>query len=274
MSQNPTAHVYTVRAGSDDFLPLVTVLLYWPSHLPLASTLASILQQTDVDLEIILLQEGQAPNLLNLPLLDWPETVPLYLLESDYPCGKARLVNLALDHVQGDFLLVLEAGDELAEDALGTMVEELDQSEPGTLGVYGDIELWHPDEFEHELETLTGELSNNRFWLLARIEQQKTIAPPLVRTETMRRLGGYPTHYPSQGWLLADTAFALALLQEGKLDYLPAISLRRFSALRDGTLAEDERCILQLLLRQAAKRMSPPPEFFPASYKQKPLGHR
>jgi hypothetical protein len=39
-------------------------------------------------------------------------------------------------------------------------------------------------------------------------------------------------------------------------------------------VAEDEQYILQLLLRQAVKRMSPPPDFYPASYKQKPLGRR
>jgi hypothetical protein len=272
MNRYPLAHVYTVRLGSDNLLPLVTVMLYWPSHLSLAASLASILRQTDVDLEIILLQEGQAPNLLELSQLDWPETVPLYLLTADYPCGKSHLVTLGLEHVHGDYLLVLDSGDELAEDALGTMVEELDQSEPGTVGVYGTALLCHPHEWGESSETLYGDLSNNRFRLLSLLEQQKSIAPPLVRTETMRKLGGYPTNYPSQGWLLADTAFVLTLLPEGKLDYLPEISLRRFAAPTDPFLAEDEQRILQLLLRQAAKRLSLPPDFLPITYKQKPLG--
>ncbi|MGZ4133750.1 MAG: glycosyltransferase [Tumebacillaceae bacterium] len=234
--------------------------------------MASILQQTDVDLEIILLQEGQAPSLHELTQLDWPETVPLYLLTADYPCGKSHLVKLGLEHVHGDYLLVLDSGDELAEDALGTMVEELDQSEPGTIGVYGTVELYHSHEWGESLETLHGDLSNHRFRLLSLLEHQKGIAPPLVRTETMRRLGGYPTNYPSQGWLLADTAYVLALLVEGRLDYLPEISMRRAATPTDPFLAEDEQRILQLLLRQAAKRISAPPDFLPITYKQKPLG--
>lgn len=278
MSRNPTANVYTLRAGSDDLLPLVTLLLYRAGDAPLDRTLVSILSQTDVDLEIILLQDGQAPSDVTRLLQEWPLAVPLYLLETAYPCGKARCVNLGLIHATGDTVLVLEAGDELAEDALGTMVEELDQSEPTVLGVYGNLEFWQPPRLgDALLTTLGGEMSNDRYWLLSLLEQQKRIAPPLVKTAKMRELGGYPIHYPSQGWLLADTAFVLSLLTSGQLNYLPDIHMRRnLSLTPDVWEDEDEQRILQLLLRQAAKRITPPPEFHPASLRQqalqKPLG--
>ena len=238
-------NLYTLRAPSRELLPRTTIFLYGTDRYLLSDTLYSVACHTDQQLEVIVLHDGLVSPATYRILAEAPASLPLQLLETEQPRGLARAVNAMLKHLESDFVLILEAGDTLHTD-LSAMTEELLNADEDTLGVYGDLELGN--------RLLRGESSASPHRLLALLHEQARIAPPLLRREALLDNGRMPTDYPSEGWLLPDTALVLHLLHAGRLAYHRNILIRRPLRPLDAHQKQDERALLNVLLRRTAKR--------------------
>jgi hypothetical protein len=265
MTRNITAAFSKLRAGKLDLLPIVTILLHvsdkstWSN---LVVTLETLARQRFAEFETIVLLDGpflSPSDVLTLARPVWPSHLPLYVLQSDLPCGKSRCVNLALSRTDSDYLAVLEAGDRPEREWLSLSVDSLDAAPESVIGVYGDLERWQ-EEGDHAnlITSVSGPKTPSRRRLLALLAKQQQIAPPLLVREAAEKVGGYPTDYPGQGWMLADTAFALALLQEGTLLHDKRLHLPRYAPAPSRFERQDERTLARVLVRQAAKRLQLP----------------
>ncbi|MGB8955385.1 MAG: glycosyltransferase family 2 protein [Tumebacillaceae bacterium] len=238
-------NLYTLRAPSGELLPRTTIFVYGTDRFLLSDTLRSVARRTDYQLEVIVLHDGPVSPATYRTLAEAPASLPLRLLETEQPRGPARAVNAMLMHLESDYVLILEAGDTLQTN-LDTMTEELLDADEETLGVYGDMELGS--------RLLHGESSASPHHLLALLHEQTRIAPPLLRLEALLDNGRLPTDYPSEGWMLPDTALVLHLLDTGRLSYVPNILISRPPRPLDAHQKRDERALLNLLLRRTAKR--------------------
>ncbi|ARU63400.1 hypothetical protein CBW65_22205 [Tumebacillus avium] len=260
MRRNPTADLSTLRFRAKDLLPTTTLLLYGQDNTLLKKSLQSIQRQQGVILDCLLLADDPHFEPGDLPLKHWPERFNLRVLRPSIPCGKSRLVNLALPHISGQNALVLQAGDRFERREIALMEKKLAQAPPRTLGVYGNLELWdHTPQGDRVTRTVTGADTRSKTRFLSHFKKDHRIAPPLLPAKFLKKTG-YPTEYPSEGFLLADAAFTLSLLRSGSLAYHPDLCIRRYT---DCELAlfqkEDERRILNVLLRKTAKDLSLPP---------------
>ncbi|HEU4962337.1 MAG TPA: glycosyltransferase family 2 protein [Bacilli bacterium] len=254
MSRTPTAMVRTLRSGAHNLLPRTTILLYGREAALLNQTLNNLRRQLHGECAVFVLADNPRIQSADLLPATWPRTLPLVHVQPNIPCGKAKLVNLALENVRGDYLLVLEAGDDPDHDLLSNLEYNLSRADDETVGQYGDLELWDNNASPpRHIRTCRGERTASRRRLLARLGKQTWIAPPLLRLDAVKRVGGYPTDYPGEGRLLADTALYLRLLRQGRLNYDPDLSIRRMYH-PNRRLRQDESNLLQVLLRLQKKR--------------------
>lgn len=251
--------VYTLRSASRHLLPQTSVLLYGNSGDALRRALHGVAAYLHERFEVLLLHDGPLPQ-GNFELgRRWHRRTPLTLIATDRPCGPAHCANAALEQVQGEQVLLLQAGDLLDPDGLAQLSDRLQRAPATTVGVYGDLQGWEGTaQNQRYVRTYTGEPKAGRRHLFARLKQQTHLAPPLVRAQALQQIGGYPTDYPGQGWQLGDTALALALLATGTLTYQPDLTIRRLLPPRPAAQRFDERKLLNVLLRQHAKRLQVP----------------
>lgn len=253
MSRTPSAVFRTLRSGARNLLPRTSILLYGRDANGFRKTLDTLKRQLNTRMAVTLLLDD--PHLDPDDTLPgkWPRSLPLHTLTTDIPCGKAKLLNLALEHLRGDYLLVLEAGDDPDLDLISSLEHKLSSTDDATIGAYGDLELWSQGPSPRLLRTCRGERSANRRRLAARLKQQTCIAPPLLELDTLRRIGGYPTDYPGEGRLLSDTALVLRLLESGNLAYVHDATIRR-PCPNNRRLKQDESNLLNVLTRLSLKK--------------------
>jgi glycosyltransferase involved in cell wall biosynthesis len=261
MRQTPTAVLSTLRSRAKDLLPTTTVLLYGQDSTLLKKSLQSIKRQQGVTLECLLLADDPKYDPGDILPKNWPERFSLRLLKPSYPCGKSHLVNLALPYISGRHALVLQAGDRFEREEIAAMEQKRDQSASETAAVFGDLELWKSTwQGDCITQAIPGSPAESKRRFLARISRDHRLAPPLVSAKLLKKIG-YPTDYPGEGYLLADTAFLLTLLGETTLEYHADLCIRRSVDAYIGPLhhqKEDERRILNVLLRQTAKQLGLP----------------
>ncbi|ASS74839.1 hypothetical protein CIG75_07505 [Tumebacillus algifaecis] len=259
MRRNPTADLSTLRSRAKDLLPTTTVLLYGQDDTLLKKSLQSIRRQQHVTLDCILLTDDPHYEPGQLPLKHWPERFALRHLKPDFPCGKSRLVNLALPHISSRHVLVLQAGDRFERDEIALMEKKLALAPPHTAAVFGNLELWESSpQGDRITKALPSIMTRSMRRLLNHLKREHRLAPPLLPAKLLKRIG-YPTDYPGEGFLLADTAFTLALLQEGTLEHHADLCIRRYTNTELACFQkEDEKRILHVLLRQSAKDLSLP----------------
>lgn len=246
---------YTLRSDTSNLLPKTSVLLYGTDPVRMQRSLPGLAAQTHDSFEVILLHDGPLlPSFLTVSR--WPRRVRLSLVTADTPCGPAKLLSAAEHAVRGEEALVLQEGDRLDPDELSKMSRKLEGAPAATVGVYGDLEVWEgTDRQQRFMRTLKGEPSPSRRKLLQRLARQPGLAPPLVRMSAWRRAGGYGADYPGEGFLQSDSAFLLSLLGEGRLQYDPNLYVRRTLPPQSKARLQDERMVLNVLLRQASRRL-------------------
>ncbi|TCP54686.1 hypothetical protein EV586_104307 [Tumebacillus sp. BK434] len=260
MRRNPTADLSTLRFRAKDLLPSTSLLLYGLDNTLFKKSLQSIQRQQGVSIDCLLLADDPYYDPGALSLKHWPDRFSLRVLTPSIPCGKSRLVNLALPHINGRNALVLQAGDRFERGEIALMEKKLAKAPSRTVGVYGDLELWeNTPQGDRVIRTVAGANTRSKTRFLSRFKKEHRTAPPLLPAKLLKSIG-YPTSYPGEGFLLADAAFTLSLLRSGTLDHHPELCIRRYAASEPALFQkEDERRILNVLLRQTAKDLSQPP---------------
>jgi hypothetical protein len=146
-------------------------------------TLDSIVASTDVDLEIVVVDdhsrdEGRA--VVARFMADNPG-IPMVLLGSDVNRGLAASRNLAVQESRADLIMVMDADNLLYPNCIRTLRDALD-ADPGAAFAYATLEA-----FGHE-PGLRSELGWFPRWLC---ESNYIDAQGLVRRSTFERHGGY-----------------------------------------------------------------------------------
>ncbi|MFD2169113.1 hypothetical protein [Tumebacillus lipolyticus] len=258
MRRNLHATQHTLRPRVKDLLPTTSVLIYGQDSTLFKKTMLSLSRQRNVSLECLLLIDEPNFNLRSLSITkQWPRRFALSLLLADSPCGKSHLVNLASSHITGQHTLVLQAGDRFEKNEIAAMERKLSEAPAQTIGVFGDLQLWEYSQNGDRIKrTIAGFDFHSAQHFLSELSCEHRLAPPLVLTDHFKQ-HGYPTDYPSEGYLLADTAYVLSLLENGMFEYHPDLCISRYhSAELPLYKPEDEMHILNILLRQTAKELS------------------
>jgi LmbE family N-acetylglucosaminyl deacetylase len=126
-------------ANGPQDLPLVSVLVRSMNRPSLAETLASVVQQTYSNIEIVVVN---AAGQKHAPLSYLPEQLQFRLVEpSNFASlDRSAAANLALDDAQGSLALFLDDDDLLAPEHLQRLVQALNDK-PDVVGAYSGVQV-------------------------------------------------------------------------------------------------------------------------------------
>jgi LmbE family N-acetylglucosaminyl deacetylase len=126
-------------ANGPQDLPLVSVLIRSMDRQTLAETLASVVQQSYPNIEVVVVN---AKGSLHSPLNYVPEQMQLRLIEpaDQAGLGRSAAANLAMDHAQGSLALFLDDDDLIAPEHLQRLVQTL-HDQPGMVGAYSGVQV-------------------------------------------------------------------------------------------------------------------------------------
>jgi glycosyltransferase involved in cell wall biosynthesis len=134
--------------------------------------------------------------------------------------GKGYCLNLALHAAQGKYLLEVDGDDWLDPDGVEFYVRCMEKMGPEIGYVYGDRRVFRP-----------GIRQNPRFSRvsmgypvkdsLSFLAELRPHGPRFLRTEAIRKIGGWRTDDPSQGRLYEDFIMLLRLIDQYQFIYIP-----------------------------------------------------
>ena len=158
----------------------------------IAATLDSLARSRLRDFEIVLVNggEGDGPRETARDWISEHPRIPARLVVGDRSgLGMAR--NIGLDLARGAFSLILDSGQELYPRCLEALAQALEAT-PEMAFVYPIQEVTGaPEDF---VNTGGDYLLSLFGWDRGRLHRESDIrAPALIRTDRLRRLGGFPT---------------------------------------------------------------------------------
>lgn len=175
----------------------------------------SVISQSSASWQLLLIDDGSTddtPAWMEQLAAEEPERIHYVRLARNV--GKAAALNAALPHVRAPWLLELDADDWLDADCVEKWNKIASVLNRDTVLVYGNHAEWRQD--------ITGNLSYRGTYSCPErlngselLQAGVPLAPRLMRTETLRMLGGWRTDDPVAGRLYEDMHMILRLLQAG-----------------------------------------------------------
>lgn len=175
----------------------------------------SVMSQTSASWQLLLIDDGSTDDTPAwMERLAAEEPARIHYVRRDRNGGKAAALNAALPHVRAPWLLELDADDWLDADCVDKWSKLAPNLNRDTVLVYGNHAEWSRDT--------SGNLSYRGTYScpeqlngIELLQAGAPLAPRLMRTETLRMLGGWRTDDPVAGRLYEDMHMILRLLQAG-----------------------------------------------------------
>ena len=200
----------------------------------IVSTLDSVEAQSFADWECIVVDDGSTDGTADVvkPFLARDPRFR-YVAQANAGASAARNHGIAL--ARGRYVAFLDSDDHFAPDKLEWQVAALEADEEAVLA-YGDALHCHSSDMRNGGIYLKELVWKPAGWAFEDLIQCSSIYAPLVRTETLRRAGGFDPELE----LAEDWDLWLTLSKLGKFVFEPRISLyyRVHEGNRSGTFRE------------------------------------
>lgn len=178
--------------------------------------LRSLLSQTELNWELLLLDDGSTPPLRASQLYPFAKDPRIQLIPGSGNKGKAVRLNQALILARGAWLVELDADDWLPSNSLELLRQQI-ALHPDASILYGDYELWtspsrsrvqdlHYKGTVHAAHTLSD-------WPEF-VVKGLPVAPRCYRTEALRHIGGWWTNDPLEGRFYEDIQMLARLIHD------------------------------------------------------------
>lgn len=203
----------------DSTSPTVTVVVPTYNRADiLGETLDSIAAQTFTDWECIVVDDGSTDRT--------SEVVARYCARDErFRCVRqenssaARARNRGLSMARGDFVCFLDSDDLFAADRLEWQVRAL-RDDPQAVLVYGDTFRFRDGDLDKGKVYLQELEDKPSGWAFERLISCSSMFSPLLRTQTIRELGGFDTSLK----YAEDWDMWLSLSKQGTLVFRPRIA--------------------------------------------------
>ena len=214
-------------------MPRVSVVIPTYNRADLiGETLQSVAGQTFTDLECIVVDDGSTDNtdeVVGAFIARHPRF--RYVRQANASAAVARNHGLAL--AGGEYVVFVDSDDHFAPDRLAWQVAALDR-DPEAVLVYGNALHCDSSNMGQGEIYLADRVQKPSGWAFEALLQCSAIYAPLVRTEVIRRLGGFDTTLPQAG---EDWDMWLRLSRVGKIIFDPRIHL--FYRVHEGNISRD-----------------------------------
>lgn len=200
--------------------PAVTVAMTVYNQAPyVVQAVRSVLRQTYRNLELIVVDDASRDGTASL--LRSIHDPRLRLVLSQTNAGKARRMNQMLRLARGRYLLEVDGDDWLSPHAVAVLVSRMSRL-PSSVGlIYGDR--------RYHIQTRGGPRpamvrpgptfrSTSEF-----LKHPRVGGPRFYRVAALRKVGGWPTNYPSGGRLAEDLALMLKLVEHYDFQRVPQV---------------------------------------------------
>ncbi|GMA58947.1 glycosyl transferase family 2 [Alicyclobacillus sacchari] len=199
--------------------PTVAIALVNHNMRPHVSmALASIEAQIDDLAEVWLVDDGSSDGSQTLLQAFSERVCCASLVSLPQNVGKARAANVALQQIQTDFILELDADDWLDPGAVRTIRSHLSNLDGEIDMLYGNMRNWRIDSRgAYRVTGLQkgGPLQTTKQLALCRFP----LGPRVYRTSTLKTVGGFPILSFANGRLYEDVALIRELLEVGRIEY-------------------------------------------------------
>ncbi|MCF6093323.1 glycosyltransferase [Microaerobacter geothermalis] len=134
--------------------------------------------------------------------------------------GKGKSMNEGLQLAEGKYLLEVDGDDWLDPECVEVYVSIMEETEPEVAYLYGDRRVFRKGQFVplRYSGLSKGYPIKDRLFFLSQLRPH---GPRFLRAEAVRKIGGWPTDYPSEGRLYEDFAILLRLIETYKFSYIP-----------------------------------------------------
>lgn len=184
----------------------------------LEATLESVLEQTYADWECIVVDDGSTDDTPDVAAAFCARDPRVrYLRQSNADVSAAR--NHGLHHARGRYVVFLDSDDLLVPDRLEWQVAVLDQ-DPEAVLVYGDAWEFESGDLSQGKVYLAHIAEKPQGWVFDQLIALSPMYSPLVRTEAVRRVGGFEENLRSA----EDWDLWLSLSKEGPFRFEPRIA--------------------------------------------------
>ena len=224
--------------------PRVSVIIPAYNHEKfVAQAIESVLQQTFQDFEIIITDDGSSDNTARVIKKFSDPRIRFFAFENNR--GACVVANIALQHVQGEYVAILSSDDLFLPKKLETQVQFLDRH-PEYGAVFSDAQLIDENgeplqDESHPYTHLFNQPNKSRFeWLRHFFYKENCLCHPtvLIRSECYRKIGSFNEWYAQ----LPDFEFWVRLCQHYEIHILPEklIQFRILSQNKNASSARPE----------------------------------
>jgi hypothetical protein len=187
--------------------PMVSVLMsVYNDERYIAWAIRSVLAQARCDWELLIGDDGSSD--LSADTAARVEDNRIQVKRFRQNRGKAHVLNDLMQHVQGKYVIELDADDWLSPDALQTLVSSMEEADENTGLLTGPHYLWS--------KVAQGDVMYKGIVLESCSIHGVNPVPPVprfFRTSAIHKVGGWPTSDVSSGRLFEDIAICSMLLQ-------------------------------------------------------------
>lgn len=187
--------------------PVVSVLMaVYNDERYIAWAIRSVLAQSRCDWELLIGDDGSSD--LSADIADGAKDNRIQVMRFRQNRGKAHVLNDLMHHVQGKYVIELDADDWLSSDALETLVSLIEETDEKTGLLTGPHYLWS--------KTAQGDVIFKGIILESPNIHGVNPVPPVprfYRTSAIHKVGGWPTSDLSSGRLFEDIAICSMILQ-------------------------------------------------------------
>lgn len=237
--------------------PVVTVAMTVYNQAPyVAQAVRSVLRQSYGNLELIVVDDASQDGTAALLRTLHDPRLRLILGRSNE--GKARRMNQILRLARGRYLLEVDGDDWLSPHAVAVLVSRMSRL-PSSVGlIYGDR--------RYHIQTRGGPRPamvrpGPTFRSKAEFLRHPRVGGPrFYRVAALRRVGGWPTNYPSGGRLAEDLALMLRLVEHYDFQRVPLVlyHIRRHGGNTTRRFGSRFPRVTSYLVRQARRQAHMP----------------
>jgi glycosyltransferase involved in cell wall biosynthesis len=232
-----------------DSAPLVTVIVPTYNRADLiGETLESIAAQTFTDWECLVIDDGSTDD-TRAVVEGFSAREPRfrYVWQENASAASAR--NHGIRLARGKYIAFVDSDDLFTPDRLEWQVKAA-EADPELVLVYGHTYNFRTGQEDKGRLYLADLPSRPTGWAFEDLICCSSIYAPLVRTETIRELGGFDTSLPSA----EDWDMWIRLSKRGKLLFEPRIALRYriHAGNKSSVIARNYRCAKEVVRKNTA----------------------
>lgn len=200
--------------------PRVSIIIPCYNHEKFVKeTIQSIIDQDYKNIELIIIDDGSKDSSVSaiqemIPQCE--ERFARFEFRSRKNKGICFTLNEALDWCEGDFLTGIASDDTIKNYKTSFQVDYLIKN-TNSIGVFGSVEHLHEDSGETIIRATSAK--KNNFKEIFMLQHDLPAGTSLLRTDSIRKLGGYKAAY-----LIEDWSLWLSLTEHGgTLDYIDKV---------------------------------------------------